>query len=118
MEPSTDPAPSIGRIVHFFSRGAETPVPAIICGVHVDRSVDLVLFDPAKGAYVTRAVGKAEPALPSSGGWAWMPHQLRPAQNTHADLADRIAALEAASHAKVPVSIPMLDATGDSSPVE
>lgn len=119
MEPVSEPSPTVGRIVHFYTAGSLTPVPAIIACVHSADELDLCVFDPRLGAHVKRRV------LKDSGtrtcGWAWMPYQVGQAQKNTDDiapLAARVAALEAllAGNAKqadtAKHAIPHLDATG------
>ena len=85
--------PTVGRIVWFHEAfvpdQVEQPLAAMICKVHDDRCVNLVVFtergDPMPQTSVT--LRQEGDVAPSGNFCEWMPYQLAAATGAHGDRA-------------------------------
>lgn len=72
--PQDGPAPTVGRIVHFWAPdGVANPLAAIIVRVHSDTCVNLSVFDDGTARYTAGGVNSAvkRTAAAEPGAWDW-----------------------------------------------
>ena len=72
---ATKQVPSVGRVVHFWTRGPQGPYAAIVTGVdepgNPDSPLTLIWFPTKHPEWATRVLPLA---LSPGRGWAWPPH--------------------------------------------
>lgn len=72
--PVNGPAPTVGRIVHFWAPdGVAAPLAAIILRVHSDTSVNLHIFDDGTGRFSARGINSVikRTVAAEPGSWDW-----------------------------------------------